>query len=557
LRLLSSSMSATAALNIVGDANAVAGGLDALRKLVTYIYDSVKKVKRQQKQCLKLAEFCDEIVKVLDHRIAEVTTPSTSLLAPGRSTPEIVEKSSPTSVQRVVSILNDLQKVLRDIKVKMDDYRHLDLWDAFVGHDKIVSEISDQRLALLKCFVNFEISSMLNLQKWTQDFEAEAKKDFQDLKKIAEAIRDKVTALESTSQRVDENLNAVHNLTGRIDDNVGEILAHVKQAMLEFQLRMRISSPHSREYQTSRDGLRALQGKSIQSLLELADLQGEARILGSKPFYQSAMWEIYEGRWLESDELKVAMKVLRGQHLDETQIRRIDRQIKVLRGLSAHPNIINYFGYCANDRDQLTLVFPLMENGDVMSYLGKNPNANRVLLVIEMARGLAHMHVPPPETSRGPVVHGSLMPSNVLISEARRALISDFGVARILEGNSAANLSSGSDQSQLALRYQAPELGSDGILSVATDVFAFGMTALEILSGKLPYYDRKLSSQVVLAIASGKRPSKGQYTEERAIDSTMWELLAECWDADASLRPTASDIVNRLHELYPNLVVSN
>jgi len=302
------------------------------------------------------------------------------------------------------------------------------------------------------------------------------------------------------------------------------------------------SSP---EYLNAQDGLLAIHSGSWQSL-PLPDLQGMARPIG-KIVSQGPVWEIWEGRWLNSAERRVAMKILRAKTPSHEAIHRVDRQIRLLRKISDHPNIIGYWGYSFTEEQQLTLVFPWMDNGDITNYLENSPNANRHQLAFGIASGLAHMHIATPD--RKPIVHGSLYPANVLIDNDGRALLSDFSVARHLEDGNSAKLSvnQGSD----VLRYQAPEYAGEALLSTASDVFALAMTMLEVIGGHIPFSNKKLDTQATFAIARGERPSRDR--EGRNVIDGVWLLFEKCWAQDCTQRPSAMEVVQRLLVLYPEL----
>lgn len=73
-----------------------------------------------------------------------------------------------------------------------------------------------------------------------------------------------------------------------------------------------------------------------------------------------------------------------------------------------------------------------------------------------------------------------MQPSNVLIEEHGRAVVSDFSLAKPL-GSNATNTHSGTPTNQL--RYQAPEINEGQPMTAAADVYSWAMTSLQVVSG--------------------------------------------------------------------------
>ncbi|KAI6148913.1 WD40 repeat-like protein [Pisolithus tinctorius] len=95
--------------------------------------------------------------------------------------------------------------------------------------------------------------------------------------------------------------------------------------------------------------------------------------------------------------------------------------------------------------------------------------------------------------------------------------------------------------------WMAPELLNDGCTSSATDVWAFGMTVLELFTRSRPFHDCFNMASVVYRISWGPLPHRppAGLTEFRMTDP-WWDICTSCWRTDPSLRPTIEAIVEKV-----------
>lgn len=148
-----------------------------------------------------------------------------------------------------------------------------------------------------------------------------------------------------------------------------------------------------------------------------------------------------------------------------------------------HRNLVRLLGCCIQQEERI-LIYEFMKNRSLDGFIfgGSETRAvldwkKRVEIIIGIARGLLYLH----QDSRLNVIHRDLKAGNVLLDEQMNPKISDFGTARIFEG----------EQSEVNTErvigtygYMSPEYAMDGVFSTKSDVFSFGVLLLEIISGK-------------------------------------------------------------------------
>ncbi|XP_030966087.1 probable LRR receptor-like serine/threonine-protein kinase At1g56140 isoform X3 [Quercus lobata] len=146
-----------------------------------------------------------------------------------------------------------------------------------------------------------------------------------------------------------------------------------------------------------------------------------------------------------------------------------------------HRNLVKLYGCCVEANKRL-LVYEYLENKSLDQALFGERSLNlnwstRYAICLGVARGLAYLH----EESRPRIVHRDVKASNILLDSDLIPKISDFGLAKLYDDNKS-HISTGLAGT---IGYLAPEYAMRGHLTEKTDVFAFGIVALEIVSGRL------------------------------------------------------------------------
>ncbi|KAL5636239.1 hypothetical protein ACGC1H_004904 [Rhizoctonia solani] len=208
-----------------------------------------------------------------------------------------------------------------------------------------------------------------------------------------------------------------------------------------------------------------------------------------------------------------------------------------------HPNVLELIGV-THHRDQVAMVSPWMDNGDLRAFLRLYPAADRHDLCVQMADGVAYLHAQN-------IVHGDIKGANVLISQDGEAKITDFGTSALKEYT--LEFATTRSKPGLSIRWAAPEiLDEQSENSYEADVYALGMTMLEAMTGAVPYAHISRESVVMRHIIGGILPVRPEAHIPRGADygDLFWSLLNQCWLYDHQSRPTAVEIQHQIRNIF-------
>ncbi len=197
------------------------------------------------------------------------------------------------------------------------------------------------------------------------------------------------------------------------------------------------------------------------------------------PIGRGGMATVYRARDLRHDRL-VAIKLLDGDVGAALGAERFQREVRIAARL-AHPNLLPVHDSGELD-GELWYVMPFVADGSLRDRLAREgplPVADVVAIARDVASALAYAH------AQG-VIHRDIKPENILF-EAGRAVVADFGIARVLDPDGSGLTSSGG----LAVgtpAYMSPEQATaHPQLDPRTDQYSLGVVMYEMLAGNAPF----------------------------------------------------------------------
>ncbi|CAL4924150.1 unnamed protein product [Urochloa decumbens] len=283
----------------------------------------------------------------------------------------------------------------------------------------------------------------------------------------------------------------------------------------------------------------------FEQVLEATNHFSEENKLG-----QGGFGTVYKGQF--RDGLQIAVKRLAshsGQGFTEFK-----NEVQLIAKLQ-HRNLVRLLGCCS--QEEKILVYEYLPNKSLDFFIFDESSRalldwSKLLVIIEgIAHGLLYLH----KHSRLRFIHRDLKPSNILLDSDMNPKISDFGLAKIFNSN---NTERNTTQRVVGTYgYMAPEYASEGIFSIKSDVFSFGVLVLEILSGKrnsgcqqygdfinLIGYAWQLweEERWIELIDTSLAPKSHSAEMMRCINSALL-----CVQENAADRPTMADVIAMLN----------
>jgi serine/threonine-protein kinase len=238
---------------------------------------------------------------------------------------------------------------------------------------------------------------------------------------------------------------------------------------------------------------------------------------------------------------KVILKVVAHDYSPRAVAMRAHREAQVMARL-AHPRIVPIYDLFENG-GTLVIAMKLMEGGSLGSRLQRRgsrlPLCEALKLTGHAAEALSHAH------AQG-VLHRDVKPSNILLDAEGQGYLADFGLAGSLS-RAAVSATQITQAGQILGTpvYMAPESFESGRPMPTMDVYSLGVTAYQMLSGKLPY-EAESYPQLVLKVARGKALP---LSKRASVPEDIAAFVEKMMHAEPGERPTATEAASELRSL--------
>ncbi|KAG2324892.1 hypothetical protein Bca4012_039387 [Brassica carinata] len=243
---------------------------------------------------------------------------------------------------------------------------------------------------------------------------------------------------------------------------------------------------------------------------------------------------------------------------------------------SHHGSIINLLG--ASVSDHIYLVYEHVDGASLADCLRnpKNPNftvlsnwASRIQIATDLAHGLDYIHNKTGLKIEN-LVHNHIKSSAVIVTEPDfNARICHFGTAQLCGETEGSTGDSRAVRFEGVRGYMSPEFRASGVATQRSDVFAFGVVMLELLSGEEPLkyryekskgdFERTSVIETARAVVDGGDVEGGlrRWMDRRLGDSfpvtvveKLMRLALECVEEEAVNRPEMGRVAGKISQLY-------
>ncbi|KAF8409430.1 hypothetical protein HHK36_005506 [Tetracentron sinense] len=249
----------------------------------------------------------------------------------------------------------------------------------------------------------------------------------------------------------------------------------------------------------------------LSILVAATDNFSAANMLG-----QGGFGPVYKGQL--SNGMEIAVKRLSKN--SRQGIEELKNEVMLIAKLQ-HRNLVGLLGWCIQDEDKM-LIYEYMPNKSLDSFIFDQTRKalldwrKRFEIIVGIARGVLYLH----QDSKLRIIHRDLKASNVLLDAELNPKISDFGTARMFGGN---QTQANTNRVVGTYGYMAPEYAINGLFSIKSDVFSFGVLLLEIISGQKNngYYHEESSLNLI-------GHAWDLWNEDRALDIVDFSMVDTC-----------------------------
>lgn len=241
--------------------------------------------------------------------------------------------------------------------------------------------------------------------------------------------------------------------------------------------------------------------------------------------------------WLAHDtnaDIDVALKIYTPNgELDEEGKEDFKREFARLCGLN-HSNIIHAIGFGIHEEELPYLAMSVCKDGSAKKLIGNFEEEQLWIFIEQVAQGLQYLHA-------HDITHQDIKPDNILINSDGQYLIIDFGISTKTR-NTLRKSNKGNAGGGTPWYMSVESFGKESSDIHARDIWAFGATLYEIITGDVPFGQYAGLTQ---KSQNGKIPPI-----QNNVSEELKQLVYDCLALDAWNRPDADTLVKRAKDHF-------
>ncbi len=243
-------------------------------------------------------------------------------------------------------------------------------------------------------------------------------------------------------------------------------------------------------------------GTYLQDRYEILELIGSG-----------GMSDVYKARCHKLNRF-VAIKVLKAEFSSDAGfVSKFKMEAQTASGLS-HPNIVNVYDV-VDDGVLHYIVMELIEGITLKTYIQKKGRLDAreaAGIALQVAQGIAAAH-------ERKIIHRDIKPQNMIISKDGKVKVADFGIARAASSETMTVNAMGS------VHYISPEQARGGYCDARSDIYSFGITMYEMVTGRVPFEG---DNTVTVALAHLQEPITRPSHYNEALPVSMENIILKC-----------------------------
>lgn len=263
-------------------------------------------------------------------------------------------------------------------------------------------------------------------------------------------------------------------------------------------------------------------------------LQGRYEIL--EHIGSGGMADVYKAKCHKLNRY-VAIKILKSEYNeDENAVKKFVSEAQATADLQ-HANIVNIYDAEHTD-DMHYIVMELAEGITLKKYIqryGRLSIHETVDFALQIARGIEAAHAQK-------IIHRDIKPQNILVSNAGKIKVTDFGIAKVATGDTVGLSPFGS------VHYFSPEQARGGYADERSDIYSLGITIYEMVTGKVPFDAENSVSIALKHLHEEITPPRTYYPD---IPVSLENIILKCTMKRQDMRyQSVKELITDLEQVF-------